>query len=460
MDKARILHQNSGKLLAPLLYLSPKKKQGKCLSSATNLSSPISPLTSKSLFSSPASSIVLKSRNSLKRVSSDQDNVFPQWLLERHDFKMSYLANASEIDIGKICSKPHKLRDSLENRELNSWCRSCAFFKPFSDFTCSEVCSRLSTQEYPPGKVIIQEGEPGDRMFIIYKGRVGIYKQGFSGALDILGSTNAVGETSLETNCLRTASVISIDTVVALKLMKEDYQNIVLRQKHKQRICIVNLLKDIPFFQSLLSAKLELLAWSMLLMHYDPQQTVYLEGQMASGVYFIKEGTVQLFTHVTVINKKNIPIAFNKKETLVHRKTYEINVKKVMKGDFFGEEETLNQGKRKHKAVCLENCEILLLKKEVIFELLGEKERSAIENIHEKPKTKKILAKELQKMLKAKKIKYTAILDATSVAPLPQGRNEIDRKLRKKAMLAKSAHFKFHKEATESLIKEDCFYQK
>lgn len=460
MDKARTLHQKSERLLAPLLHLSPKKKEKKHLSIAINQSNPMSPVTSKSLFSSPAGSIVLKPRNSLKRPPVDYDNVFPQWLLERHDFKMSYLANASEIDIGKICSKPHKLRDSLENRELTSWCRSCAFFKPFSDFTCSEVCSRLSTQEFSPGKVIIQEGEIGDRMFIIYKGRIGIYKQGFSGVLDILGSTNVVGETSIETNCLRTASVISIDNVIALKLMKEDYQNIVLRQKHKQRICIVNLLKDIPFFQSLLSARLELLAWSMLLMHYDPQQAVYLEGHMASGIYFIKEGTVQLMTNVTVINKKNIPTAFNKKETLVHRKTYELLVKTVIKGDFFGEEETLNQGKRKHKAICLDNCEILLLKREVIFELLGEKERFAIESIHEKPKTKKILAKELQKMLKAKKINYTAMLDATCVAPLPQGRLEIDRKMRKKAMLAKSAHLKFHKEANESLIKEDCFYQK
>ncbi|OMJ94696.1 hypothetical protein SteCoe_2032 [Stentor coeruleus] len=460
MENARSIHQKSEKLLSPLINLNPMRKTKKQLSSVTNISGLNPPLSPKSFLSSPVSSLPLIPRLSLHRFSSDHAKVFPQWLLERSDFKKSYLKYSSEVDIGKICLKPNTQRNSLENQELKSWCKSCVFFKSFSDSACNEVCSRLSTQEFTPGQLLIREGEKGNEMFILYKGRVGIYKQGTSEYLEIMGPANVIGESSLENNCLRTANVVAIDNVIALKINKDNYQNVILRQKHKQKVLILKILKEIPFFKELLSAKLEYLAWSMLSLHYDSQQSVYLEGQFANGIYFIKEGSVQLMTYVTVTNKKNLPTTRTGNETMVNRKIYELPVKTVLQGDFFGEEEVISDGKRKHKAVCLENCEILILKKEIIFEIFGEKERNDIGNIHEKPKTKKILAKEHQKKLKLKKIKYTAMLDATCAVPNQSGRMEIDRLLRKKAVLAKSVHYKFHKEINESLVREDCYYKK
>lgn len=460
MEKAKSIHQKSEQLLSPLRNLNPMRKMKKHLSSVTNISIANPPTSPKSFLSSPVSSLPLIPRISLHRFSSDHAKVFPQWLLERSDFKKSYLKYSTEADIGKICLKPYTQRNSLENLELKSWCQSCVFFKSFSDSACTEVCSRLSTQEFAPGQLLIREGEKGDEMFIIYKGRVGIYKQGTSEYLEIIGPANVVGESSLENNILRTANVVAIDNVVALKIAKDNYQNVILRQKHKQRVSVLKMLKEVPFFKELLSAKLEYLVWSMAVLHYDSQQFVYLENQSANGIYFIKEGSVQLMTFVTVTNKKNLPTTRTGNETMIERRIYELPVKTVFQGDFFGEEEALNDGKRKHKAVCLENCEILMLKKEVIFEIFGEKERNDFGNIHEKSKTKKILAKEHQKKLKLKKMKYIAMLDATCAVPNQSGRMEIDRLLRKKAILAKNVHFKFHKEINESLIREDCYYKK
>lgn len=460
MDKAKNHHQKSETSLAPLISPSLKLKTKKFYSSISNLNiSNISNISSSpnSICSFSLPHMTLKPIN---RKSSDNHSVFPQWLLERHDFKTKLLDKPYEVDISKICSKPYKLRDSYENNELISWCRSCVFFKSFSDYACNEVCSKLLSQEFSPGQALINEGEVADRMFIIWKGRVGIYKQGMNGCLNVLGSKNVIGETALEANCLRTASVIAIDKVITLKLMKEDYLVSIFRQKHKQRVTVVSLLKTIPFFQDLLSARLETFAWNMLFIHYDKNNAVYLEGQDTTGLYFVKEGSVQLLAHVTVIDKKSIPTTHTGKEMLVQKKTYELPVKTVLQGDFFGENEVFANRKRKYKAVCKENSEILLLKKETIFEMLGEKELEIVANLHEKLKSKKTLVKELRKKISAKKRSYKAVLDAHCAAPVPQGRLEIDRKMKRKTQLAKSALFKFNKELNESLLVEECFYQK
>ena len=129
-----------------------------------------------------------------------------------------------------------------------------------SDFSCNDLCSKLSTHKFKPGDKIIKEGEIGENMFIIIKGNVEIYKENIEGFIDIVGPENIVGTTSLESDCIRTATVIAKNHVTALQLTKDDYLSIAMRQKHKQRSGIVNLLKNLKFFKDLMGARLDMLA--------------------------------------------------------------------------------------------------------------------------------------------------------------------------------------------------------
>jgi cAMP-binding proteins - catabolite gene activator and regulatory subunit of cAMP-dependent protein kinases len=121
----------------------------------------------------------------------------------------------------------------------------------FSDFICNEICSKLFTTEYKLGNEIIKEGDVADKMFIVIKGLVGIYKNHTNDCVDVVGPSNTIGETALESDCLRTATVIALENVLALQLTKEDYNSIVIKQKHKQRFAIINLLKKSQFFRIL-----------------------------------------------------------------------------------------------------------------------------------------------------------------------------------------------------------------
>ena len=299
-----------------------------------------------------------------------------------------------------------------ETRELLAWCKSCPFFETLSDFTCAEVCEKLNTMHFSAGDTLLNEGEVGDKMYIILKGVVGIYSSSSPECIDEVGSNNILGEMALESNTLRNATVMAHEPVQALLLRKDDYVNIVMRQKHKQRYIIAHFLKNISCFKDMLAAKLEVIAWNTITVRYKDKQAIYLEGQSSHSIYFVKEGNVNLDINVTVSSRHRIPN--NKKETLVEKETYEKVVRICKVGDFFGEEEVLEPSPRKTRAICYGDTEIYLIKKECIYENLSEKERKNMLRIHDRLPTIEEVRKDVHKILRKNKIKINAMLDAAS----------------------------------------------
>ncbi|OMJ89024.1 hypothetical protein SteCoe_8948 [Stentor coeruleus] len=387
-------------------------------------------------------------------ISASSNEVFPKWLLERTDFQTCLTSSTDESDIGLICQKPFKLRSSIENRELLHWSSTCTFFKTLSDFTRAEVCEKLSTTFFKPKEILVREGDIGDKMFIILTGSVGIYNsQGF---IDSVGCNNIIGEMALESNSRRNATVIAHEHVTTLLLRKEDYVNIVMRQRHKQRYIIVKFIKQVEFFKDLLAAKLEVIAWNMIIVFYKDKQVIYSEGQLANSMYFVKEGIVNLDINVTVTKKSQIPN--KKKEILVDKDTYAKVVKVCKPGDFFGEEEVVEKCERKTRAIAIGSTELYIFKKEFLFEILTDKEIKEMLKVHRRIPAINELRKDVRKTVSDKKLKLNAVLDAANVVPLPNGRKELDIAMEKKANIVKTL-FEVHKrEMSEILLKRESYF--
>lgn len=426
-------------------------------------------LTSKSIQTSPTvsdpvhkklkscSSMSLKSK---KQTFQDKQlqvfkKVYPQWLLERNDFRY-VLYSEEEQDIAKICAKPYDHRNSRENRQVLAWCRACPFFRSFSEFTCTEVSLKLITQEFDPNDIIITEGDLGYSMFAILKGRVKVFKNNAKDCIDILGPYNIFGDLSLESNNTRSATIVAYGCVTVLKLEKEDYINILMRQKHRQRSGIVLLLKKTKFFEDLTSVRLQMVAWKMLVMQYDPEQIIYDHFHTANGIFFLKEGHVRILTDVVVVNKNNLPTSYRGRETLVRKKTYEILFRNALPGDFFGEERIRDSAQTRTRAVCIQRSEIVLLTKECLFDLFNENEIKQIFGVNEKSANIRQLRKDFVWSLKNKDNKYKAFLDAINIVPLPIGR-ETTRNPSKKSSMAKEMVLKHTTDLNHNLLKEECY---
>ncbi len=87
------------------------------------------------------------------------------------------------------------------------------------------------TKSIPPGTVVFTEGEEGEEMYIIQKGKVRVWKS-FAGrpyVIAILEKGDFFGETALVNRIRRTATVTAIDAVELLAFDREGFVNMITK---------------------------------------------------------------------------------------------------------------------------------------------------------------------------------------------------------------------------------------
>ena len=97
--------------------------------------------------------------------------------------------------------------------------RGIPIFAPLPPVTLEQLASRLSRVRVPAGEVILREGDPGDRFYVIGEGEVEIALDG--GPPKTLGRGGYFGEIALLRNVPRTATVTT-RTEVELYVLERD----------------------------------------------------------------------------------------------------------------------------------------------------------------------------------------------------------------------------------------------
>jgi predicted MFS family arabinose efflux permease len=99
--------------------------------------------------------------------------------------------------------------------------RRVSFFGPLPFAIVEHLARELQTTTYEPGDVIIREGEPGDRFYIIAAGQVSAAKDGHQ--LREMGTGDSFGEIALLRQIPRTATVTALSQVETRFLAREEF---------------------------------------------------------------------------------------------------------------------------------------------------------------------------------------------------------------------------------------------
>jgi MFS family permease len=99
--------------------------------------------------------------------------------------------------------------------------RQVPFFRPLPFATVEYLASELQPATYEPGDVIIREGEPGERFYIIAEGRARASKDGEQ--LREMGAGDSFGEIALLRRIPRTASVTAMSRLEVRTLAREEF---------------------------------------------------------------------------------------------------------------------------------------------------------------------------------------------------------------------------------------------
>lgn len=86
--------------------------------------------------------------------------------------------------------------------------RALPIFAPLSAPTIERILAELTWLELPAGHVLIRQGEPGDRFYVLAEGRVQVVKDGV--AIAERQAVDHLGEIALLRNVPRTATVIAL----------------------------------------------------------------------------------------------------------------------------------------------------------------------------------------------------------------------------------------------------------
>jgi CRP/FNR family transcriptional regulator/CRP/FNR family cyclic AMP-dependent transcriptional regulator len=110
--------------------------------------------------------------------------------------------------------------------------RAIPLFSSVSDEDLTSITSLLIERRFPKHKTIVEEGLPGDYMYVICEGRVKVTKLSGDGRekiLELLEAGSFFGEMSLLDSAPRSASVKALTDVRILALVRNDFLNLLCR---------------------------------------------------------------------------------------------------------------------------------------------------------------------------------------------------------------------------------------
>ena len=112
----------------------------------------------------------------------------------------------------------------------------------------SAIAVAVEETYFPTGDIVVREGEPGNRMFIIHTGRLHVVKrlaQPDETVLAAFGPRDFLGEMSIIECVVRAASIRAIEDSYLFSLKGTDLYRLFKRQPDQYAIVILNIARDL-----------------------------------------------------------------------------------------------------------------------------------------------------------------------------------------------------------------------
>jgi CRP/FNR family transcriptional regulator, cyclic AMP receptor protein len=138
------------------------------------------------------------------------------------------------------------IKSSLPDRQIVL--REIPVFAGLSEAALAVLAEAVEEVEYQEGDILVREGEPGNRMFIILSGSVEIVKylgEPRETLLEVLRAKNFMGEMSIVDSVARSASVRAVEKSRLFSLKGIDLYRLFKRFPEQYAIVILNIARDL-----------------------------------------------------------------------------------------------------------------------------------------------------------------------------------------------------------------------
>lgn len=180
-------------------------------------------------------------------------------------------------------------------------------------------------------------------MYILYKGTVDIYIGEVGAPVNIIpvdaGST--FGDTALQNNAKRGATVLAQTTCETLILYKNDYDKVIKEGRKLQKNENLKYLNKLPYFEKWRLEVLNDFNDDLESRVLKPRETLYKQGDSAVVFYIVRHGILHMESLLDVDLYYKYPQDKNKWMVTQMTKRVKYKVKELKEGDFFGHDEII-----------------------------------------------------------------------------------------------------------------------
>uniref|UniRef100_A0A914ZV10 cGMP-dependent protein kinase n=4 Tax=Parascaris univalens TaxID=6257 RepID=A0A914ZV10_PARUN len=202
------------------------------------------------------------------------------------------------------------------------------------------------------GQWIIQEGEPGDRLFVVAEGELQVSREGT--VLGTIGPAVVVGELAILYNCVRTASVQALTDVQLWVLDRSVFQMITMRLGMERHAQLMAFLSKVSIFENLSEDRISKIADVLDQDYYSGGNYIIREGEKGDTFFILNSGQVRV-------------------TQLIEGEPEPREIRILKQGDFFGEKALLGEEVRTASVIAMNpGVEVLTLDRESFTKLIGD----------------------------------------------------------------------------------------
>ncbi|KAK9473241.1 cyclic nucleotide-binding-like protein [Dipodascopsis tothii] len=243
--------------------------------------------------------------------------------------------------------RPRKIAKTPEQMErLNRSVAKSFLLSTLDEEAIDTVLNALEEKRVAANVTVIQQGDEGEKFYIIESGSFDCYVSGT--LVSTVGPGGSFGELALMYNAPRAATVVSTVPSVLWTLDGTTFRRILLDRTAKQRTMYEQFLSEVPVLQQLTSWERAKIADALKAVSFDEGEIIIREGDVGEEFFLVESGTAEI------------------------EKQGEGKVMDIKKGDYFGELALLNDAPRAATVRATSKIRLVKLDKSGFRRLLGQ----------------------------------------------------------------------------------------
>ncbi|KAJ8014159.1 hypothetical protein DPEC_G00037350 [Dallia pectoralis] len=233
--------------------------------------------------------------------------------------------STERVRVRKNSSTKKLINDAIVNND---------FLKKLDPQHMREMVECMYEKSYTEGQLVIQEGEPGNYLYVLADGLLEVSQNGkFLGEMC---PRTAFGELAILYNCKRTATVKAVSKANIWALDRQTFQSIMMKSMQATQEEYFSFLRSVSLLRDLPEEKLAKIVDCLEIDYFDKGDYIIREGEEGNTFFIIAKGEVCVTQTMEGCTEPQ-------------------EIKTLGVGDYFGEKALISEDVRSANIISIEN---------------------------------------------------------------------------------------------------------